>query len=458
MSKLTLSGDTIARVLAKLDKANREYCQFYPGEPAATQPIHTVYGGAHLFGRDTVGKVGSLALQFFQRYAETPDQFVEAFALKSCSVGLRTRLYEAVLSKLRSNPVEDYRVDFEDGYGVRSGEEEDSHAIAAADAFADAMDNKLLCSFSGIRVKSFSAESAERSIRTLDLFLTRLTERTDRRLPDGFVITLPKPISTVQIECFTDVVESLESKSGLAEGALKTEIMIESPQSIVDYSGRLMVAPLVAAGRGRCRGVHFGAYDYTAACGVVLAEQKLSHPQCDFARTVMKACLSGTGVWMSDGATTVIPSEPYKRATVGAAVLPEQELANAAAVRQAWAVSAGDIRRSLTQGYYQGWDLHPAQIPVRYAVVFHFFLQNLPDAAARFKAFLGKAARATLSGSSFDDAATGQGMLNFFLRGLSCGAFTREDLSAQGLDLDQLESRSFVKILQVRAEKESVNA
>lgn len=458
MSNLTLSGETIEVVLSKLSNANRRQGELYPGESTARQPVHTVYGGAHLFQAQTVRKVGALALQSFEKHAGDPEQFVEALALEGCDARFGAALHAAVLAKLTANPVEDYRVDFEDGYGIRTDEEEDRHAVAAADAFVAAMEGDLLSAFSGIRVKSLATETADRSIRTLDLFLTRLTQLSDKKLPAGFVVTLPKPVSIAQVECFTDVVENLERKLALPEGILKTELMVESPQSIVDSCGRLMVAPMVAAGRGRCRGVHFGAYDYTAACDVVLAEQSLSHPQCDFARTVIKSCLAGTGIWLSDGATTVIPTEPHKTAKVGGHLTQEQQRENSSSVRRAWRLSARDIERSLSQGFYQGWDLHPAQIPIRYGVVFHFFLRNLPDASRRFKAFLGKAAQATLSGSSFDDAATGQGMLNFFLRGLSCGAFSDSLLVAHGLDLDQFESRSFVKILQAHREKESLNA
>ncbi|MBY0546299.1 MAG: hypothetical protein K2W95_03355 [Candidatus Obscuribacterales bacterium] len=458
MSNLTLSGETIELVLSKLSNANHRHGELYPGESTARQPVHTVYGGAHLFRKETVQKVGALALQSFQKHAKDPQQLVEALSLERCDSRLADALHAAVLGKVTADPVEDYRVDFEDGYGIRTDEEEDRDAVAAADAFVAAMESNLLSAFSGIRVKSLATQTADRSIRTLDLFLTRLTQLSDKQLPSGFVITLPKPVSIAQVECFIDVVESLERKLVLPEGILKTELMIESPHSIVDSTGRLMVAPLVAAGRGRCRGVHFGAYDYTAACDVVLAEQSLSHPQCDFARTIIKSCLSGTGVWLSDGATTVIPTEPHKPVKGAGELTREQELENRSSVHKAWRLSARDIERSLSQGFYQGWDLHPAQIPIRYGVVFHFFLRNLPDAAARFKAFLGKAAQATLSGSSFDDAATGQGMLNFFLRGLSCGAFSDSLLVAHGLNLDKFESRSFVKILQAHREKESLNA
>jgi len=54
-------------------------------------------------------------------------------------------------------------------------------------------------------------------------------------------------------------------------------------------------------------------------------------------------------------------------------------------------------------------------------------------------------------GTIFDDAATGQGLLNFFLRGVNCGALTEGEALATGLTLEELRGRSFVKILKARS-------
>src|SRR5262249_40779348 len=138
-------------------------------------------------------------------------------------------------------------------------------------------------------------------------------------------------------------------------------------------------------------------------------------------------------------------------ATRGAPPLsPAQVDENRAAVHRAWRIHFDDVRASLRNAYYQGWDLHPAQLPTRYAAVFSFFLESRAEAGARLEAFVAKAAQATLMGSTFDDAATGQGLLNFFLRGLSCGALTEDEALATGLTLDELRGRSFVKMLNGR--------
>ncbi len=56
-------------------------------------------------------------------------------------------------------------------------------------------------------------------------------------------------------------------------------------------------------------------------------------------------------------------------------------------------------------------------------------------------------------GDVFDDAATGQGLLNYFLCGLNCGAVSLEELASTGLTQEEVETRSFVKILAGRSHK-----
>ena len=113
----------------------------------------------------------------------------------------------------------------------------------------------------------------------------------------------------------------------------------------------------------------------------------------------------------------------------------------------AWRLAFEDTLHSLRNGIYEGWDLHPAQLVARYAAVYSFFLAGLPAASGRLKAFVEKAALASLFGDVFDDAATGQGLLNFFLRGIACGAITEGEALATGLTLEEIRTRSFLKIL-----------
>ena len=191
-------------------------------------------------------------------------------------------------------------------------------------------------------------------------------------------------------------------------------------------------------------------YDYTAGLGITAMYQLPQHAACDFARHVMQVCLAGTGLLLSDGATTVMPVGPHRANPGGPPLSPAQVEENRAAVHRGWRIHYDDVRASLRNAYYQGWDLNPAQLPTRYAAVFAFFLESRAEAGARLKAFVEKAAQATLLGSTFDDAATGQGLLNFFLRGLSCGALTEAEALAAGLTLEELRGRSFVKMLNAR--------
>jgi malate synthase len=263
------------------------------------------------------------------------------------------------------------------------------------------------------------------------------------------VVTLPKVVSPEQVSVLIDAFEELERSSSLSRGALKMEPMIETTQSILDERGESMLPKLLAAARGRCVAAHFGTYDYTASCDITAMYQSMRHPACDFAKHMMKVAYAGTGIWLSDGATTLMPVAPHKAAK-GAQLTAEQARENQRAVHGAWRLHSDDVRHSLVNGYYQGWDLHPAQLPSRYGAVYGFFLEGLPAASERLKNFIAKAAQATLAGDVFDDAATGQGLLNFFLRGVSCGALTEQEALATGVTLDELRSRSFLKILQNR--------
>jgi hypothetical protein len=172
----------------------------------------------------------------------------------------------------------------------------------------------------------------------------------------------------------------------------------------------------------------------------------MAHPMCDLAKGLMILAYAGTGIFLSDGATNVLPVGPHK----GDALSPVQLAENRSAVHAAWQLSHRDIRRSLEGALYQGWDLHPAQLPVRYATCFAFFREGFGQAAARLRNFVEKAAQATLVGEVFDDAATGQGLLNYFLRALNCGAIDLDEIARTGLTRDEVELRSFAKILAAR--------
>ncbi len=448
--KTSLSDESKKGVVARLEKANQEFASRYPGESGRRQPVHTVYGGAQLFKSDTTRRLGALGLRALDEYAPDAATFARILELPESSTHLAETIYTRVREKLEREPVEDFRIDFEDGYGNRADAEEDGHAASAATEAAKGVRDETISPFIGIRIKPFTEELRERSMRTLDIFLTTVVEKNGGRLPQNFVVTLPKVTIPEQVAALADLFELLEKALGLQEGSLKMELMVETTQSIINWRGESGLPLLVASARGRCTAAHFGTYDYTASCQITAAHQHMTHPACDFARHVMQVALGGTGVWLSDGATNIMPV-PVHRAAGGASLTPEQEDENRRAVHRAWRLHYEHVQHSLVNAFYQGWDLHPAQLPTRYAAVYTFFLESLGPASERLSNFVEKAARATLVGDVFDDAATGQGLLNYFLRATGCGAVSEDEaVRLSGLTTEELRSGSFVKILKNR--------
>jgi len=441
--------DEAGDALICLQKTNAEFLRSYPGDPAGRQAIHTVYGGAHLFKAETPSKLGQLAVRSLDTYAPDALTLGRALGLPG-SDSLASTVYSRVRAKLEREPIEDFRIDFEDGFGVRPDAEEDQVAIASATELARAMADNNVPPFIGIRIKPLNEELRARSVRTLDLFVSTLVAAA-KRLPDNFVVTLPKVQHPGQVTAVVRLFEKLERRVGLSTGAIKLELMIEVTQAIIDHDGHSTLPRLLQAAEGRCVAAHFGTYDYTASCNITAAHQRMDHPACDFALHMMKVAFAGRGVFLSDGATTVMPIGPH-RPEKGATLSSQQEEQNAQAVHRAWKLAYDNIRHSLINGIYQGWDLHPGQLPIRYAACYAFFLEGFDAAAERLRNFIEKAAQATLVGDVFDDAATGQGLLNYFLRGLNSGAVSLEELATTGLTKEEVATRSFVKILAGRAQ------
>lgn len=444
----TLPDAVSNELFARLAEANAEIANRYPLESGRRQPVHTVYGGAQLFKANMAPKLGRIALRALEEYAPTAQELALATGITE-DAKLAETVYERVVDKLGREPVEDVRIDFEDGYGNRSDDEEDGHAVSAARETALGVAEGTLPPFSGIRIKPLSGELSRRSLRTLDIYVSTLV-RENGGLPENFVVTLPKITCPEHVQVLCDAFGELERGLGLDAGSLKLELMIETTQSIFGPEGQCNLPALVEAAAGRCIAAHFGTYDYTAACNITAAHQHMTHPVCDFARHMMQVSYAGTGLWLSDGATNIMPV-PVHRRGAGEPPLADEQLAdNRRSVHNAWRLHCQHIHHSLVHGYYQGWDLHPAQLVTRYAAVYAFFLEGLEAASERLSNFVSKAAQATLVGDVFDDAATGQGLLNFFLRGINCGAFPEEEALAVGLTLDELRGRSFVKILENR--------
>lgn len=426
----SLPDETTREILAPVESAGRAWARCHPGQPVGRQPVHTVYGGAHLFRADTARKLGELALRTLHQHAPDAGTLARAIGLDGI---LAETIYPRIVAKLEREPVEDFRIDFEDGYGYRSDEEEDETAAAAATETARGMAAGTLPPFIGIRIKPFTPDLARRAARTLDLFLTTLLAESGGRLPQPFVVTNPKVFLPEQVAALGRLLDAIEDRTGLAPGVVRMEIMVETAGAILDPRGQAALPALIEAARGRCVAAHFGVYDYTAGLGITALHQSLDHPACDFARHLMQVTLNETDIWLCDGATNVIPGGGRETVHAG------------------WELHYRHVRHSLRHGYYQGWDLNPAQLPTRYAAVYAFFVEALGSATERLHRFVDRAAQATLTGDVFDDAATGQALLNFFLRGLNSGAITEAEALAPGLSLAEIRTRSFPAILAGRS-------
>jgi citrate lyase beta subunit len=423
---------------------------------AARRPVGTLYGGAHLFNADTMTKVSQVAEKTFNDYMADAGALAELFGLTEAELAIK--IHSRLHTKLKSDTVEDFRIDFEDGYGYRGDETEDNDAQRCGQETAAALRAGTLPPFMGIRIKAISSALWQRSLRTLDIFISSLCQHSGGKLPDNFVVTLPKVTSQAQVQALVQALDVLESQLTPTPQKIRIELMLEQPEAVLAKDGSCAMPALVSAAQGRCRGVHFGAYDYTSALSIVASQQSLAHPACDFVRSLMLVALAPTGVWLADGATTQLPL-PLHRPGMGKGMAPkdqhpplteQQRRENNEAIRSGLRLHYANVYRALQQGYFQGWDLHPAQLPARYAAVYAFFLESLPAMSRRLKSFLNSAAQASLSGTAFDDAATGLGLFNFFLRGYNCGALRREDILSAGVSIDELVKGDLLEILQNR--------
>ncbi|MGH3858756.1 DUF6986 family protein [Actinokineospora sp.] len=385
-------------LLSELDHllapVDAELLRRYPGDSPARQPVHTVYVPADRFHADLCPEWGAEATRAMAEHPVELDAEVRA----------------RVVDKLDREPIEDLRVDFEDGYGNRPDDEEDSAARTAAAAMA----RGHMPPFLGIRFKSLEVATRRRGVRTLDLFLGTLLDAGP--LPDGFVVTLPKVTAVEQVAAMTVACERLEVAHGLPPGRLRFEIQVETPQAILGPHGTAAVARMIDAAAGRCTGLHYGTYDYSAALGISAAFQSMEHPAADHAKAVMQLAAAGTGVRVSDGSTNVLP--------VGDGTT------------DAWRLHARLVRRSLERGFYQGWDLHPGQLVTRYAATYGFFREGLAAAAERLRDYVGQTGDGVL-----DEPATAQALAAFVVRGLNCGATDDSEVAElTGLDRTTLDS------------------
>lgn len=410
----TTLADAVRREIgASLAATDAELARRYPGEPGTRQPVHTVYVPADAFTERTVREWGERALAALDAHAPGAEALAAVLGLPA---ELADAVHDRVRAKLRREPVEDLRIDFEDGYGHRPDAEEDAAAVAAARTVTALVSAGTAPPYIGIRTKCLEAAVRERGIRTLDLFLTQLL--AGGGLPDGLVLTLPKVSFPEQAAAMARLCEEFERAAGLPEKRIGFEIQIETTQAVLGPDGAAGVPRLIEAAGGRATALHYGTFDYSAACGVSAAHQSPDHPVADYAKAVMQAAAAGTGVRLSDGSTNVLPVGPTER------------------VHSAWRLHYGLVRRSLARAYYQGWDMHPAHLPTRYAAVYAFYREGFPASAARLTAYTARTA-----GDVMDEPATARALSADLLRALDCGALSVEEVT-EGTGLSRADLRA----------------
>jgi citrate lyase beta subunit len=378
----------------------------YPGDRGGRQPVHTVYVPADRVVAGIAQSWGSQALDALDTVAPDRATLAEFAGVEFAEVDA---LVEKVRHKLRTEPIEDLRVDLEDGY-IPVSVDKNAAEDAAVQSAINALKGQSVIPFLGVRVKSFEPATRERAVRSLVPFVEAM-------LPGNFVVTLPKVTSVAQVRAMVWCAGRLEAEYGLEQGILTFELQVETTQAVQDAEGRATVSAMVHAAQGRCTGLHYGTYDYSAACGIAAAYQSMEHPVADHAKNVMLLAAAGTGVRLSDGSTNILP--------VGGAM----------EITEGWRLHARLVRRSLERGFYQGWDMHPHQLPTRYLATYGFFRAALPRAAARLRSYLDSASYTTV----MDEPATARALANVLVRGLDCGALDETEVAeAAGIDRESL--------------------
>ena len=399
-----LDDDFLAEVDGWLAPADAQ-AALYPGESNRRQPVHTVYVPADRYRADTPQSWGEQALALLDEHARTPARFA---GITGLGIAFVDEVYPRVRSKLAAQPIEDLRIDFEDGYGIQPDEDEAAEAAGRALAESKGAANAAL--LSGIRIKGLQANTRRRGLRTLDRFVRTAVEAGG--LPDRFVVTLPKVAHVAEVTTAVRICERLEQIHGLTAGAVRFELQIEVPQAVIGPDGVATVARLVHAADGRCEGLHYGTYDFSAAAGVVAGEQSLEHPLADQAKLVMQLAAAQTGIRVSDGSTNVIP------------------YGTSDSVRHAWRLHTRLVQRSLRRAIYQGWDMHPGHLATRYAATYDFYRGELQPSCARLAHYVSRA-----SSGFLDEPATATALASAVLRAVECGACDDAEVAeATGLD------------------------
>lgn len=432
-----------------IESLNEKFGEYHLSK-TSVHPVHTVYGGAQLFHRNTLKKIGEKGIALIKNYFSEPPYCTVLSGESDVPLNseIRQQVIDQTINKLTVNPVEDYRIDFEDGYGLRDSAKEDEDAERCAIELSELFqksDNSSAFQ-TGIRIKSFSLPTLQRSIRTFDIFLSTFFQNCDIQNVPFLSVCLPKVTDLKEVELLLSLLTDYAKSHNLNTGFLRAEIMLETPEFYLKSNGFAALREMVDSFSGSFNALHLGLYDFTSSLGVQSADQKYNHPYLDFLRfqTIMQ--FSKSTIRLVDGATMEMPVEKYKKSEF--AELSEEECnANKIMIINAANAHTENIYHSMKMGFDSSWDLHPGQVAIRYLTLFTNYKKSFSAMRERFINFVENAARATVLNGQFDDAATGQGMLNYFIKGYRLGALSADDIRKTGFDIETLVKKSFAELI-----------
>lgn len=366
----------------------------------------TMYGGAHLFHADTPSHLSRVALAALTTYLPSQDDAERVFG------PLAADTYARVQARLEQRAADDIRIDLEDGYGLRALDEQTRDARTAAVALATILrgtDSRRPLR-AGVRTRGWSAPEHLRA--GLRAFFAELAD-TDPGVTD-IVATLPKVQTAHEVERFVDEVEQCELEIGWPSGRIGLELLVETATALSAQE----LSRWVRAARGRLRGLHLGAYDLLGELGVPHDAASLSHPYCDAMRVQMRRAVAGQDVDTVDGVCNELPVARHR----GEGLSVEQRHQNVAGVHDAWRSHAADVRRGISLGFFQGWDVHPAQLVSRHFARIGYFQAHFDEAASRLERFERSASQARVEGTTFDDEASVRSVRIFISHARASGA------------------------------------
>jgi citrate lyase beta subunit len=410
-----------------------------PSIQVTERRFHTFYGGAHLFKETTFSRMTQLGQQGFERFFATPKALGDWYdlvfhvpadnvkiegALRQGSVGFSeadlTQLHTLLKACISRQFLEDYRIDFEDGYGVHEPTEElaqaERSAKVLAQVLASAPSLEALPNV-GIRLKPFSGGQAAHSVRLLGHFFETLQANVSLEKLPSFWVTLPKCRMAAEGVKLAQLLESLEVALGLASNTFGMELMFETLEGIQALGNRDFVQhwlPEVADGCcQRPTALVLGTFDTCAEWGIASRNQGHQHPLMDYVRLQALGWGNQIGAQVVDSITRTVPQLSMDGEPL--------------------AVHGRHVAHSLALGVSAGWDIHPLQVLARHAVRLAMVFSGLSAALERLERFLTARTHASRVGAGFDDLATVRGLVLQLEQAERLGLVSVQQIIAQGV-------------------------